>query len=141
MAKRPRRLWKCESVWHYGWWCQRKGFRVGEQRSFGGVDPVHGASSLHYKEMRNGQVLYAPDNQGTLAFDINYYGGGRWKTEAEALRWLYKRTHAWARKRGIPLDEMFFDGLGFIKERGFSHNHPIGGHDGHLHVGFFKERW
>jgi hypothetical protein len=55
---------------------QRKGFAIGEHPKFGGVDPVHTESSYHYRP-------------GGQALDINYYGGGRWKNEPQALDWLY----------------------------------------------------
>jgi hypothetical protein len=49
------------------------GFEVGEHPAFGGVAPVHTAGSHHYKRD---------------AGDINYVGGGRFKTEDQALDWL-----------------------------------------------------
>lgn len=52
---------------------QRMGFDVGEHPAFGGVDPVHTSGSQHY--------------EGD-AIDVNYYGGGRWANETQALNWL-----------------------------------------------------
>ncbi len=79
--------------------------------------------------------------------DINHYGGeygpGYSGSESEALKWLYHRTlqHAREHPRQLPLDEMFHDGLGYIVEYGPDVNHPIGGHDGHLHVGLQHRSW
>lgn len=49
------------------------GFDVGEHPAFGGVAPVHTEGSHHYRRD---------------AGDINYQGGGRFQTEADALDWL-----------------------------------------------------
>ena len=55
---------------------EKKGFDVGEHPRFGNVTGVHTGGSHHY----SGNAL-----------DINYNGGGRWDSEADALRWLKKR--------------------------------------------------
>ena len=55
---------------------ERKGFDVGENPAFGGVDPVHTQGSQHYSGN---------------AFDVNYNGDGRWDSEAEALKWLKRK--------------------------------------------------
>lgn len=55
---------------------QKKGFDVGEHGKFGGVDPVHTTGSHHYNDD---------------AIDVNYSGGGRWATEADALAWLKRK--------------------------------------------------
>ena len=63
------------------------------------------------------------------------------RTEKEALTFLYFRLLNAAEKFNWPLDEMFFDGFGYIKEDGKpgdARNHPIAGHDDHLHVGMIE---
>lgn len=118
-----------------GKWMQSKGFSPGEHPQFGGVHPVHTSTSLHYK----GLALDVNDRDVRDTLMGNR--PGQFKTEVAALRWLYGRILGVAEAKKWPLDEMFFDGFGFIKERGYDHNHPIGGHDGHLHVGFWKGKW
>lgn len=114
----------------FGRWALERGFVVGEGPDpFGPVTPgVHSETSLHY-ELR--------------ALDINYRAGaGRWESEGEALRWLYKKVLRYRRFHPrFPLDEMFFNGYGFIKERGVGVNWPILHHEDHLHVGFTVRRW
>ena len=128
------KLKNVKSVVQLGKWLQEQGISPGEHSKFGGVHPVHTTGSLHYRD---------------LALDVNDRGiddtliAGRrgFDTEHEVLRWLYGRILGVAEANGWPLDEMFFNGFGFIKERGFDHNHPITGHDGHLHVGFTRAEW
>ena len=60
-------------------WAENKGFTIGGLEGYGGVGQVtggHSPNSRHYV----GE-----------AFDANYYGGGRWKTEDQALDWLLGR--------------------------------------------------
>ena len=128
--RRPLR--NCNSVVEVGKWMQERGFSPGEHPKFGGVDPVHTSTSLHYKA----QALDVNDfdvRDDHMPFD----------DEHEALAWLFKKILRVAQKHWPKsvLDEMFHDDKGFIKERGFEHNHPIGGHAGHLHVGFQKKEW
>lgn len=127
------------SVVGLGRWMQERGFSPGEHPAFGGVSNTHtrGATSspnddsLHYSQ----RALDVNDR------DVDDTVRGQFSSEAESLKWLYGRILTAAEAHRWPLDEMFFDGLGFIKERGFDHNHPIGGHDGHLHVGFTTPSW
>lgn len=126
----PKQLKDVGSVVELGRWMQSRGFIVSEHSAFGGVHPVHTKKSLHYSDQ---------------AFDVNHNfhsadDAREWPNETEALKWLYKRILDASKKHGFPLDEMFFDGLGFIKETPDA-NHPIGGHDGHLHVAFQKKTW
>lgn len=114
-----------------GKWMLEKGFSPGEHPKFGGVHPVHTATSLHYK----GLALDVNDR------DVQDTAKGQFKNETEALKWLYFRILGAAEHLGWPIDEMFFDGFGFIKEQGFDVNHAIGGHADHLHVGFKKDKW
>ena len=58
-----------------GKYLQGLGFDVGEHPAFGGVAPVHTTNSHHYNKN---------------AIDVNYYGGGRWDNERQALNWLEK---------------------------------------------------
>jgi len=125
-----RLLRSVRSVVDYGDWATRQGFIVGEgPKPFGPIDPdAHSETSLHY-DLR--------------ALDINYRDGtGNWGSEREALTWLYKRTLRYRRRHPRwPLDEMFFNGFGFIQERGVGVNYPISNHEDHLHIGFMERRW
>lgn len=91
----------------------------------------------------NGRQISTP--QGKLAIDVNDNDVSDdrlpFDDEQEALRWLYHKTLSIARAEHWPLDEMFHDGFGYIKERGYSHNHPIGGHDHHFHIGWYRLKW
>lgn len=125
------RLRECKSVVDVGKWLQSRGFSPGEHSRFGGVNPVHTEGSLHDVD----QALDVNDR------DVKDTAKGQFSSEHEALKWLYGRILGMAESKGWPLDEMFFSDWGYIKERGYDHNHPIGGHDGHLHVGFSKKSW
>jgi len=125
------RLRQVRSVVDYGKWAQQHGFVVGEgPKPFGPVDPnAHTEGSLHYL----GRAL-----------DINYrtWEHHRWESEREALTWLYKRTKRFRRFHPRwPLDELFFNGFGFIKEYGVKRNFAIDNHEDHLHIGFMEQRW
>ena len=131
-SKKGKPLRDCQSIVQVGQWMQSKGFSPGEHPKFGGVAPVHSNTSLHYKA----QALDVNDRDiedDHMPFD----------DEHEALSWLYAKILKVAEKHwpdGV-LDEMFHDKKGYIKERGFDQNHPIGGHSGHLHVGFQRKVW
>lgn len=149
-----RRLASVRSVTALGFWLRRHGLTPTENRKFGGVDPVHSATSLHYQKDKKGS--FDPNKQGNLALDVNdisvvdtaFYRlrRGRWRfwkpqSEAEALAYAYATLLSVARKKGWPMDEMFFHKHGFRVETGFEANTPISGHDGHLHVGFQSFQW
>src|SRR5687768_17621071 len=92
------------SVAQAGRWMQGKGFVVSEHPAFGIVHKVHGPTSLHYVDQ---------------ALDVNHNvhsanDAREWETEAEALRWLYNHLLKAAKNHKWPLDEMFFNGLGFL---------------------------
>lgn len=128
-------LIQCKGVVDVGKWMQTKGFAPGEHPKFGGVHPVHTPTSLHYK----GLALDVNDRDVKDTLMGNR--PGQFQSETQALRWLYGRLLGISEAKGWPLNEMFFDGFGFIVEQGYDHNHPIGGHDGHLHVGWSKDKW
>ena len=139
------RLRTVKSVIELGEWMQLKGYSPGEHPRFGGVHDVHTPGSLHYGKARNEAERQRLKFPG-LALDVNDRDvtdtrKGQFKSEGEALKWLYMRILQVADDFDWPLDEMFFDGYGFIKERGFDFNHAITGHDGHLHVGFERKDW
>lgn len=129
-----------------GVWLQGMGLTPSEHPRFGGVHDVHTKGSLHYggaddvADMRRlglkGRAIDVNDND---PIDDRFRQGFR--NENEALTFLYfKLLHAAARF-GWPLDEMFFGGFGYIKEEGppdEAPNHPIGGHDDHLHIGVIE---
>lgn len=122
-----------------------KGFTPGENAYVGTVHPVHTSSSLHYRTIRSGEVVEAFQSQGRLAIDVNDNDldddALPFDSEHEALLWLYRKLLTFFGPRGANvLDECLFNGLGFIKENPTT-NHPIGGHDGHLHVGFKVLKW
>lgn len=128
--KADERLNAVGGVVDLGHWMQDRGFVVSEHPSFGVVHQVHTTGSLHYVAQ---------------ALDVNHNfhsadDAREWANETEALKWLYDRVLRAARKHEWPLDEMFFDGFGFRKEAP-NVNAPIGGHDTHLHVGFFAKTW
>lgn len=139
------KLRNVRSVKELGVWMQKQGFTPGENAHFGRVHAVHTSTSLHYKRMRNGVPTKRQDLQGNLALDVNDNDVKDDKMpfddEGEALRWLYEKILSVARARKWPLDEMFHGNKGFIKEKGYGHNHPISAHDHHLHVAFYKARW
>lgn len=81
----------------------KKGFSVSELEGFHGQGPItsgHVENSLHYS--------------GDAA-DINYYGGGRWDNEQQALDWLY----GWLNKRYDPQELLW----------------QVPDHYDHLHIG------
>ena len=145
------KLKDCKSVVEVGKWIQSKGMSPGEHPQFGGVHEVHTQGSLHYggcrseeerKRLRRaGKALDVNDNsvEDTMSRRVRKRLGIY--TEHDSLKWLYKRILKVAQEEGWPLDECFFNGYGFIKERGYGVNHAIGGHENHLHVGFTKVRW
>jgi hypothetical protein len=139
-----------KSVKQLGKWMQEHGLTPGENRFFGVVNPVHSDTSLHYREGKNGSIRTAANRQGTLAIDLNDRDvaddikkgkAAGFKTETDALNYVYSRIHTTAEDEGWPLNEMFFHDRGFLKETGYSVNHPISGHDTHLHVAFDSETW
>jgi hypothetical protein len=139
------KLKDCRSVKEITEWMRSRGFTPGENAYVDRVDPVHGSTSLHYKTIVKGAVVFARDKQGNLAIDVNDNDVRDDKmpfdNEHEALLWLYNKMLTVFGPRGYDvLDEMFFNGLGFIHERP-TNNHPITGHDGHLHAGFKKLSW
>jgi hypothetical protein len=143
------RLAECKTRHQVGEWIVSQGLHVGENKDFGIVYPVHVRwTSFHYhvfdqtagvqlgkKEMVSGVLT----PQGNLAFDVNYYGGGRWDTEPEALLWLFRRIHDQSKDAKWPLAEMFFSTKGFIAALGYDVNHPISGHDDHCHIAFNRD--
>ena len=144
------KLRQVKGIRELGKWLQESGLTPGENRFFGEVHPVHSETSLHYRETKDGAVRVAANRQGTLAIDLNDVSvaddikngkAAGFKTETEALDYVYSRIHTIAEEEGWPLNEMFFARRGFIKESGYRVNHPIGGHDGHLHVAFDRETW
>ena len=133
-----------------GNWMQERGLTPGENHFFGVVNPVHSETSMHYRERKNGTIRVAPNKQGDLAIDLNDRDvsddikkgkAAGFKSETDALEYVYSRIHTTAEEEGWPLNEMFFAGRGFLKETGYRVNHPISGHDTHLHVAFDSETW
>lgn len=139
------KLREVHSVVDLGKWMQERGFSPGEHPKFGGVHNVHTDGSLHYGGASNEQERAAKNLPG-LALDVNDRDvsdtvKGQFDSESDSLKWLYGRILGIAEALDWPLDEMFFANWGYIKERGYANNHAIGGHTGHLHVGFTKPRW
>lgn len=138
------RLREVESVFDLGKWLQSKGITPSEHPDFGGVHDVHTKGSLHY----GGAVDVADMKRRRLkgrALDVNDISPMDDKfrkdfhTEKDALTFLYFRLLQGASTFSWPLDEMFFNGFGYIREQGkpgVAPNHPIKNHDDHLHIGF-----
>lgn len=148
------KLGEAKNVKQVGRWLQDHGISPGEHRAFGTVHKVHAVDddgnpvSLHYMRGRPGVV--AENWQGNLALDVNDHDVsddkfskkfGKVDSETEALTIVYFKILRVAERKEWPLDEMFFWKWGFRKETGYDYNTPIGGHDTHLHVGFFQFEW
>jgi hypothetical protein len=140
------RLHELRSIVDLGEWLQDMGVTPSEHPSFGGVHDVHTNGSLHYGGAANVAAMERRGLEGR-ALDVNDLDPmddrfrERFRTEKEALTFLYFRLLGAAERFGWPLDEMFFDGFGYIKEEGRpgeAPNHPITGHDSHLHVGMIE---
>jgi hypothetical protein len=124
------RIREVRTIVQVGHWLEDRGFIVSEHPSFGKVHRVHSRGSLHYQ----GKALDVNHN-------VHLANRGRdWDSEREALSWLYGHLLETAKKESWPLDELFFRNRGFLKETP-TKNHPVPGHDEHLHVGFFQKRW
>ncbi len=139
-------LREVKSVVDLGKWLLSKGITPSEHPEFGGVHDVHTKGSLHY----GGGIDVADMTRRRLkgrALDVNDISPlddkfrKQFRTETEALTFLYFKLLNGAAKFTWPLDEMFFNGFGYIKEEGkpgVAPNHPITGHDDHLHVGMTR---
>ena len=103
-------------------------FGAASRPHYGGADNV-----ADHKVKARGQALDVNDNDpmdDTFRRDF--------RTENEALTFMYFRLLSAAAKFNWPLDEMFFNGFGYTKEQGepdAAPNHPITGHETHLHIG------
>jgi hypothetical protein len=124
------RIGEVRTIVQVGHWLEDRGFIVSEHPSFGKVHRVHAPGSLHYKGK---------------AMDVNYNVHAanmrrEWDSEREALSWLYDHLLESSERFSWPLDELFFRRRGFLKETP-NDNHPVDGHEEHLHVGFFNKTW
>jgi hypothetical protein len=137
------KLREVRSIVDLGTWLQGVGITPSEHPDFGGVHDVHTKGSLHYGGADNVADMMRRGLEGR-ALDVNDHDsiddrfGTDFRTEREALTFLYFRLLGAAAKFHWPLDEMFFDGFGYVKELGtpdVAPNHPIAGHDDHLHIG------
>lgn len=137
------RLQEVESIVDLGKWLQSVGITPSQHPNFGGVDDVHTKGSLHYGGADNVADMKHQGLQGR-ALDVNDNDPmddefrKDFPTEKEALTFIYFRLLHAASRFDWPLDEMFFDSFGYRKEQGKpddAPNHPITGHENHLHVG------
>ena len=157
-------LWTVGSTKEYVEWLRKRGITPGENKHAGTVFPVHTGTngdwgSLHYRTVRDGRIVVAEKKlvthngrqimtpQGDLALDINDNDvrddkfRRQFRTESEALTFLYHRTVAVFGPDGYDvLDEAFHGGFGFLKEDP-DRNHPISGHATHFHAGFKQRAW
>lgn len=137
------RLREVRSVVDLGTWLQEVGVTPSEHPGFGGVHDVHTTGSLHYGGAKNVADMERKGLEGR-ALDVNDLDPiddrfrQEFRNEKEALTFLYFKLLGAAERFAWPLDELFFDGFGYIKEEGRpgeAPNHPVAGHDTHLHVG------
>jgi hypothetical protein len=137
------RLREVKSIVDLGHWLHSKGVTPSEHPDFGGVSDVHTKGSLHYgggidvadmkRRRLKGRALDVNDNS---PLDDKFKK--QFRNEKEALTFLYFRLLHGAARFNWPLDELFFNGFGYIKEDGkpgSARNHPITGHEDHLHIG------
>lgn len=96
------------------------GLRVGENRFFDPVDPVHTSSSYHY---RNKRGVVRPDRQGVMGADLT---GPKLRKVMRIITQLYGGE-------GGPLAE------GFYRNIHYGASAPVAGHSSHGHLGF--DRW
>lgn len=137
------RLAEVKSVIDLGTWLQGMGITPSEHPSFGAVHNVHTKGSLHYGGADDVADMRRRGLEGR-ALDVNDIDPmddtfrRDFATEKDALTFLYFRLLNAAARFAWPLDEMFFNGFGYIKEQGepdVAPNHPIAGHETHLHIG------
>jgi hypothetical protein len=131
------------SIIDLGTWLQGKGITPSEHPAFGGVHDAHTKGSLHYGGADDVADMERRGLEGR-ALDVNDLDPmddkfrRDFRREKEALTFLYFRLLGAAARFDWPLDEMFFGGFGYIREQGepdAAPNHPIGGHESHLHIG------
>lgn len=143
------KLREVNSVVDLGKWLQSKGITPSEHPDFGGVHDVHTKGSLHYGGGANVADMKSRGLEGR-ALDVNDNDplddkfSKDFNTEKDALTFLYFRLLHAAGKNNWPLDELFFNGFGYIKEQGqpgAAPNHPITGHDDHLHIGMTRAKF
>ena len=140
------KLREVKSIIDLGTWLRSMGITPSEHPSFGGVHDVHTTGSLHYggandvadMERRGlpGRALDVNDND---PMDDRF--SRDFRSEKEALTFLYFKLLDAAAEFDWPLDEMFFGGFGNMKEQGKpgeAPNHPIADHDDHLHIGVIE---
>ena len=96
------------------------GIRVGENRLFDPVDPVHTSGSYHY---RNKRGVVRGDRQGVMGADLT---GPKLAKVMRIITQLYGGE-------GGPLAE------GFYRNIHYGASAPVAGHSRHGHLGF--DRW
>lgn len=68
-------------------WAEAKGFDISQLLGYQGTNKqnigTHSPNSWHYR--------VNPNTGKGEAFDANYYGGGRWDSEEDALSWLLRK--------------------------------------------------
>lgn len=143
------RLHEVRSIVDLGAWLRSTGITPSEHPDFGGVHDVHTKGSLHYGGADDVAAMKRQGLEGR-ALDVNDLDPmddrfrKDFRTEKEALTFLYFRLLGAAARFDWPIDEMFFNGFGYIKEQGepdVAPNHPITGHDTHLHIGMTDARF
>jgi hypothetical protein len=137
------RLRDVGSIVDLGRWLQDVGITPSEHPDFGGVHDGHTKGSLHYGGADDVAQMQRRGLEGR-ALDVNDLDvaddrfGSDFRNEREALTFLYFRLLGAAGRFDWPLDELFFRGFGYVKEDGppeDAPNHPVPGHETHLHVG------
>ena len=140
------RLGEVKSIIDLGTWLRSMGITPSEHPRFGGVHDVHTKGSLHYGGAEDVADMERQGLQGR-ALDVNDNDPmddkfrRDFRTEREALTFLYFKLLSAAAQFNWPLDEMFFNGFGYVKEQGRpdeAPNHPITAHEDHLHIGMIE---
>ncbi len=100
---------------------QKLGLRVSENPYFDKVDPVHTSKSDHYRTVGT----YKGKKYGG-AIDVSGNPG--------AMRKFFATLEK--RRKGLKIDDLFYDPMGYSYDEGRRWGKTIGGHGDHVHASF-----